>query len=40
MGGFCGLIVGFIENESKFIVMTARGKKWGQDGFIYISYDG
>lgn len=39
VGGFCGLIVGFIENESKFIVMTARGKKWGQDGFIYISYD-
>lgn len=39
IGGFCGLIVGFIEKDKKYIVMTVKGKSWGDNGFIFIPYD-
>ena len=38
VGGFAGVIVGYIENENKFIVLTSLGKGWGNDGYIYIPY--
>ena len=39
IGGFCGIIVGFIEKDKHYIVMTVKGSDWGDNGFIFIPYD-
>ncbi len=38
LGGFCGLIVGYQETDCHFIVMTTKGKRWGDRGYIFIPY--
>ncbi len=38
LGGFCGLIVGYQETDRHFIVMTTKGKRWGDRGYIFIPY--
>ena len=37
-GGFCGVIVGFIDKDQQWIVATCRGKSWGDHGYIYLPY--
>lgn len=36
IGGLCGLIVGYIEKSHCFIMMLARGNKWGDQGYILL----
>ena len=38
LGGFCGIIVGFIEKDRQWIVATCRGQDWGDHGYIYLPY--
>ena len=38
LGGFCGIIVGFQETDQHFIVLTTKGKRWGDRGYIFIPY--
>lgn len=37
-GGFCGVVVGFIDKDQQWIVATCRGKSWGDHGYIYLPY--
>ena len=39
VGGISGIIVGYLDNKQKFIVLLSKGKYWGDKGFIYVSYD-
>ena len=38
LGGISGIIVGFIENKRKFIILTNKNNSWGESGFIYVNY--
>ena len=38
VGGFCGVIVGFIEKDQQWIVATCFGTDWGDHGYIYVPY--
>jgi hypothetical protein len=38
-GGFCGVIVGFIDKDQQWIVATCQGRDWGDHGYIYLPYN-
>ncbi len=38
LGGFCGVIVGYQETDHHFIVLTTKGKRWGDRGYVFIPY--
>lgn len=39
IGGLCGIILGYIEDDKRFIMLISKGKYWGDNGFIYVNYD-
>ena len=39
IGGLCGILLGYIEDDKRFIMLLSKGKFWGDSGFIYVSYD-
>ena len=38
LGGLCGVIVGYQDTDNHFIVLTNKGKRWGDRGYIFIPY--
>ena len=38
LGGLCGVIVGYQDTDNHFIVLTTKGKRWGDRGYIFIPY--
>ena len=38
-GGHAVLLVGYDHDKSYFIAKDSRGPKWGQDGYLFLSYD-
>lgn len=39
IGGVSGLLIGFDEKKKIFILKLTKGKKWGNNGNIYIPYE-
>ena len=39
IGGICGIILGYVEEDKRFIMLISKGKYWGDNGFIYVNYD-